>query len=73
MPVFDSKSLDAEFEGQALLAAILQPTRAARGQALLNGRRRAKLGAMPAGPAVPVVQRRPLAADTVATGSFSGR
>lgn len=72
MPVFDSKILEAEFEGQAFLAAILQPTRAARSQALVNGRRRAKRGIMPAGPA-PLTAREPAAADTVAAASFSAR
>lgn len=41
MPVFDAKNLDCEFEGQALLAAILHPTRAEQVRARINGRRRA--------------------------------
>ncbi|WP_019907033.1 hypothetical protein [Methylobacterium sp. 77] len=41
MPVFESKSLDAEFEGQALLAAILFPTQEAQDRALTHGRNRA--------------------------------
>lgn len=69
MPVFDSKNLDAAFEGQALLAAILQPTRATRGQALLNGRRRAKRGIMPAGPAAALPAREPASAETVVPAS----
>lgn len=39
MPVFDAKHRDHEFEGQALLGAVLQPTRAARIRALRLGRR----------------------------------
>ncbi len=73
MPVFDSKTLDEDaFEGQALLAAILQPTRAARSQALVNGRRRAKRGIMPAGPA-PLKMRDPGAAETVTSALSSAR
>lgn len=41
MPVFEAKNLDAEFEGQALLAAILFPTQDAKDCALTRGRRRA--------------------------------
>ena len=40
MPVFEAKNLDCEFEGQALLAAILHPTRAEQVRARINGRRR---------------------------------
>jgi hypothetical protein len=40
MPVFEAKNLDCEFEGQALLAAILHPTRAVQVSARINGRRR---------------------------------
>ncbi|WP_162559617.1 hypothetical protein [Methylobacterium radiodurans] len=72
MPVFDSKTLDADLEGQALLAAILQPTRAARSQALVNGRRRAKRGTMPAGSAGLTLRCEP-AADTVASALSSTR
>lgn len=72
MPVFDSKNLDAAFEGQALLAAILQPTRAARSQALVNGRRRAKRGIMPAGSGT-LTSREPAAVDIVAPAALSAR
>ncbi|GBU18562.1 MULTISPECIES: hypothetical protein [Methylobacterium] len=41
MPVFDAKTLDSSFEGSALLAAILHPTRAAQARAKVIGRRRA--------------------------------
>ncbi|GJE16323.1 hypothetical protein [Methylobacterium marchantiae] len=41
MPVFEAKNLDCEFEGQALLAAILFPTLEARDRALTHGRNRA--------------------------------
>lgn len=50
MPVFDAKNLDSAFEGQALLAAILHPTRAAQGRALRHGRRRAERAAALADP-----------------------
>lgn len=40
MPVFDAKQLDHEFEGQALLGALLHPSRAARIRAIRAGRRR---------------------------------
>jgi hypothetical protein len=50
MPVFEAKHLDGEFEGQALLAAILHPTRAARTRALRHGRRRAARAALLADP-----------------------
>ncbi len=42
MPVFEAKHLDNEFEGQALLGALLHPTQAARLRALRLGRRRAE-------------------------------
>lgn len=50
MPVFESKTLDSAFEGQALLAALLHPTRAERVRALTHGRRRAKRAALLADP-----------------------
>lgn len=50
MPVFEAKNLDREFEGQALLGAILHPTRGARTRALRLGRRRAERNAMMADP-----------------------
>ena len=40
MPVFEAKHLDNEFEGQALLGALLHPTQAARVRALRHGLRR---------------------------------
>ncbi len=42
MPVFEAKHVDNEFEGQALLGAILHPTQAARLRALRLGRHRAE-------------------------------
>lgn len=50
MPVFEAKHLDSAFEGQALLAAILHPTRAAQTRALRHGRRRAERAASLADP-----------------------
>ncbi|MCJ2085217.1 hypothetical protein MKK88_04300 [Methylobacterium sp. E-005] len=50
MPVFEAKNLDSAFEGQALLAAILHPTRAAQTRALRHGRRRAERAAALADP-----------------------
>lgn len=41
MPVFEAKNLDADFEGQALLAAILFPTQESQDRALTHGRNRA--------------------------------
>ncbi|MGU3540652.1 hypothetical protein [Methylobacterium sp. A54F] len=50
MPVFEAKNLDAEFEGQALLAAVLHPTRMAQAHARTVGRRRAERAATLADP-----------------------
>ncbi|NEU11001.1 hypothetical protein G3T14_02495 [Methylobacterium sp. BTF04] len=50
MPVFESKNLDAEFEGHAFLAAILHPSQEAQSRALTHGRNRAARGAMMADP-----------------------
>ncbi|MFK5597315.1 hypothetical protein ACFZ8E_09950 [Methylobacterium sp. HMF5984] len=47
MPVFDAKNLGTQFEGQALLAAILHPTRIAQTRALTHGRQRAAAMADP--------------------------
>lgn len=68
MPVFESKNLDSAFEGQALLAAILHPTRAERVRALTHGRRRAKRATLLADPMTLEV-RHPLSAaeDLAAT------
>ncbi len=63
MPVFESKNLDSEFEGQSLLAAILQPTRGARVRALTHGRRRAKRAALLADPMTMEVRYPVNAAD----------
>lgn len=71
MPVFESKNLDSAFEGQALLAAILHPTRAARVRALTHGRRRAKRAALLADPMTLEV-RHPLgAAEDLASAPIS--
>ncbi|GJD35285.1 hypothetical protein [Methylobacterium aerolatum] len=40
MPVFDAKHPEQDFEGQALLGALLYPSRAARIRALRAGQRR---------------------------------
>jgi hypothetical protein len=50
MPVFEAKNLDSAFEGDALLAAILHPTRAAQSRALRHGRRRAERASAMADP-----------------------
>lgn len=50
MPVFEAKNLGPQFEGQALLAAILHPTRAAQTRALSHGRQRAERAAVLADP-----------------------
>ena len=50
MPVFEAKNLDDAFEGQALLAAILHPTRAAQARAVRHGRHRAERAAALAEP-----------------------
>lgn len=50
MPVFEAKNLDSEFEGLALLASILHPTRQAQTRALRHGRQRASRSAILADP-----------------------
>lgn len=62
MPVFEAKNLDSAFEGQALLAAILHPTRPAQTRALRHGRRRAARAAMMADP-MTIEPRFPTATD----------
>jgi hypothetical protein len=62
MPVFEAKNLDSSFEGQALLAAILHPTRAAQSRALRHGRRRAERMAAMADP-LTLEPRFPVTAD----------
>ncbi len=69
MPVFEAKNLDAEFEGQALLGAILHPTRAARVRALRLGRRRAERNALMADPAA-IEPRFPMAGDDLTPVPF---
>jgi hypothetical protein len=64
MPVFESKNLDTEFEGQALLAAILHPTRAAQTSALRHGRRRVERAAALADP-MTLEPRFPIVRDEV--------
>lgn len=65
MPVFEAKNLDSAFEGQALLAAILHPTRAAQTRALRHGRRRAERAAALADP-MTLEPRFPIAVDGLA-------
>ncbi|MCJ2013958.1 hypothetical protein [Methylobacterium sp. J-076] len=62
MPVFDAKNLDREFEGQALLGAILHPTRSARTRALRLGRLRAERNSLMADPFA-IEPRFPMAGD----------
>ncbi|MCJ2124713.1 hypothetical protein [Methylobacterium sp. J-077] len=72
MPVFEAKNLDSAFEGQALLAAILHPTRAAQTRALRHGRRRAERAAVMADP-LTIEPRFPTANDELAMATFHGR
>ena len=72
MPVFDSKNLDCAFEGQALLASILHPTRAALTRALRHGRRRAERAAAMADP-MTIESRFPLTPDVLAQTACSTR
>jgi hypothetical protein len=65
MPVFEAKNLDSEFEGQALLAAILHPTRTAQTRALRHGRRRTERAAALADP-MTIEPRHPLTSDELA-------
>ena len=72
MPVFDAKNLDTAFEGQALLASILHPTRAAQTGALRHGRRRAERAAAMADP-MSIETRFPLSTDILAQTACSNR
>ncbi|MCJ2053519.1 hypothetical protein [Methylobacterium sp. J-070] len=72
MPVFESKNLDSAFEGQALLTAILHPTRAAQTRALRHGRRRAERAAAMADP-MTLEPRFPLTSDVLAPTACSNR
>jgi hypothetical protein len=72
MPVFEAKHLDSEFEGQALLAAILHPTRAAQTRALRHGRRRAERAAALADP-MTLEPRFPTVNDELAPPAYSTR
>lgn len=72
MPVFEAKNLDSAFEGQALLAAILHPTRAAQTRALRDGRRRAERVAALADPST-IESRFPALNDAFASGVLQGR
>lgn len=65
MPVFDAKNLDRQFEGQALLGAILHPTRGARTRALRLGRQRAERNSMMADPFA-IEPRFPMSGDDLA-------
>lgn len=65
MPVFEAKNLDTAFEGQALLAAILHPTRPAQTRALRHGRRRAARAALLADP-MTIEPRFPISSDGLA-------
>lgn len=62
MPVFEAKNLDSAFEGQALLAAILHPSRPAQTRALRHGRRRAARAALLADP-MTIEPRYPTCSD----------
>ena len=72
MPVFDSKNLDTAFEGQALLASILHPTRGAQTRALRHGRRRAERAAAMADP-MTIEPRFPLTSDVLAQTTCTDR
>jgi hypothetical protein len=72
MPVFEAKHLDSAFEGQALLAAILHPTRAAQTRALRHGRRRAERAAALADP-MTLEPRFPIASGELAPSDCSTR
>lgn len=72
MPVFEAKNLDSAFEGQALLAAILHPTRAAQTRALRHGRRRAERSAAMADP-LTLEPRFPVPVDSLASTSYPSR
>ncbi len=65
MPVFEAKNLDSAFEGQALLAAILHPTRPAQTRARRHGRRRAARAAVLADP-MTIEARFPMSSDSLA-------
>ncbi len=64
MPVFDAKNLGSQFEGQAMLAAILHPTRIAQTRALTHGRQRADRAAAMADP-MTIEPRYPVGAGTL--------
>lgn len=70
MPVFEAKNLGPQFEGQALLAAILHPTRAAQTRALTHGRQRAERSAAMADP-MTMEPRYPVGADALAPAPIS--
>ncbi|MDP4004657.1 hypothetical protein [Methylobacterium sp. NEAU K] len=72
MPVFEAKNLDSAFEGQALLAAILHPTRAAQTRALRHGRRRAERASALADP-MTIEPRFPTVHDELAPASLPAR
>lgn len=65
MPVFEAKTLDAEFEGQALLMAILHPTVTAQTRARTHGRQRAERAAILADPTT-LEPRFPIRSDDFA-------
>lgn len=66
MPVFEAKNLDTEFEGLALLSAILHPTRQAQTRALRHGRQRAARAAVLADP-MTIEPRFPTATHDLST------
>ena len=70
MPVFDAKNLGPQFEGQALLAAILHPTRAAQTRALTHGRQRAERAAVMADP-MTIEPRFPIGAGALTSSSIA--
>lgn len=70
MPVFEAQNLNTEFEGQALLAAILHPTLAARTRALTHGRHRAERAALLADP-MTIESRFPVSVDELVPAQAS--
>ncbi|WP_375464415.1 hypothetical protein [uncultured Methylobacterium sp.] len=70
MPVFEAKNLGPQFEGQALLAAILHPTRAAQTRALTHGRQRAERASAMADP-MTVEPRYPVTVGSLTSTSIA--
>ena len=70
MPVFEAKNLGSQFEGQALLASILHPTRAEQTRALTHGRQRAERSAAMADP-MTMEPRYPVGTDLLSSTSIA--